>query len=80
MPKRSATAQRRSTNAGSLSVLSKIWRWCPSRPILATAWPTVSSRKRPLLDTGRARIARESRSLMTRAVTDVPLPSLVRKQ
>eukprot|EP00969_Alexandrium_andersonii_P231519 10224316-Alexandrium_andersonii.AAC.1 len=39
-PRRSATARRRSTNAGSLSVLSKIRRRCPSRRILATAWPT----------------------------------------
>eukprot|EP00969_Alexandrium_andersonii_P263484 11645603-Alexandrium_andersonii.AAC.1 len=54
-PRRSGTARRRSTNAGSLSVLSKIRRRCPSLRMLATAWPTVSSRKRPLRSTGRAK-------------------------
>eukprot|EP00969_Alexandrium_andersonii_P329771 14573000-Alexandrium_andersonii.AAC.1 len=47
-PSRSATARRKSTNAGPLSVLSRTrWR-CPSRRTLAAAWSTVSSRKRPL--------------------------------
>eukprot|EP00969_Alexandrium_andersonii_P145982 6456986-Alexandrium_andersonii.AAC.1 len=47
-----ATARRKSTNAGSLPVLSKTRRWCPSRRMLATAWSTESSRKRPLHRTG----------------------------
>eukprot|EP00969_Alexandrium_andersonii_P301961 13348088-Alexandrium_andersonii.AAC.1 len=46
-PKRSATARRKSTSTGSLSVLSRTrWRR-PSRRMLATAWPTASSRRRP---------------------------------
>eukprot|EP00969_Alexandrium_andersonii_P232613 10270470-Alexandrium_andersonii.AAC.1 len=43
-PKRSARARRKSTNAGSLSVLSRThWR-CPSRRMLAAVWSTASSR------------------------------------
>eukprot|EP00969_Alexandrium_andersonii_P205384 9074899-Alexandrium_andersonii.AAC.1 len=45
-PKRSATARRKSTSAGSLSVLSRTRWWCPSRRMLATAWSTASSRRR----------------------------------
>eukprot|EP00969_Alexandrium_andersonii_P334314 14773625-Alexandrium_andersonii.AAC.1 len=57
-PSRSATARHRSSNAGSLSILSKTrWRR-PSRRMLATAWSTVSSRRRPLRSTGCAMIAR----------------------
>eukprot|EP00969_Alexandrium_andersonii_P299722 13250633-Alexandrium_andersonii.AAC.1 len=79
-PSRSATARRKSTNAGSSSVFSRTrWR-CPSRRMLATAWPTVSPRKRPLHRTGCAEMAFESRCLMTRTVKDASLPSLVRKQ
>eukprot|EP00969_Alexandrium_andersonii_P324086 14319559-Alexandrium_andersonii.AAC.1 len=48
--------------------------------MLATAWSTASSCKRPLRKTGRAKMAFEPGSLMTRAVKDVSLPSLVRKQ
>eukprot|EP00969_Alexandrium_andersonii_P247071 10918887-Alexandrium_andersonii.AAC.1 len=48
--------------------------------MLAAAWSTVSSRRRPLRDTGCARIALEPRSLMTRTIKDASLPSLVRKQ
>eukprot|EP00969_Alexandrium_andersonii_P007857 342861-Alexandrium_andersonii.AAC.1 len=48
--------------------------------MLATAWPTASSRRRPLRNTGRARIALESRSLMARTVKDASLPSLAREQ
>eukprot|EP00969_Alexandrium_andersonii_P058126 2560448-Alexandrium_andersonii.AAC.1 len=54
--------------------------WWPSRRMLATAWPTASSRRRPLRNTGRARIALESRSLMTRTVKNTSPPSLVGKQ
>eukprot|EP00969_Alexandrium_andersonii_P128417 5674538-Alexandrium_andersonii.AAC.1 len=36
-PKRSATARRKSTSAGSLSVLSRTRRRCPSRRMLAAA-------------------------------------------
>eukprot|EP00969_Alexandrium_andersonii_P194020 8570688-Alexandrium_andersonii.AAC.1 len=50
-PNRSATARRKSTDAGSLSVLSRTrWR-CPSRRTLAAAWPAASSRNRPLRNT-----------------------------
>eukprot|EP00969_Alexandrium_andersonii_P033811 1478083-Alexandrium_andersonii.AAC.1 len=48
--------------------------------MLATAWSTVSSCKRPLQRTGRARIALDPRSLMTKTVKEVSLPSFVRKQ
>eukprot|EP00969_Alexandrium_andersonii_P039371 1725600-Alexandrium_andersonii.AAC.1 len=51
-PSRSATARRKSTNAGSLSVFSRTRWWCPSCRMLATAWSTVSSCKRPLRKTG----------------------------
>eukprot|EP00969_Alexandrium_andersonii_P171176 7566616-Alexandrium_andersonii.AAC.1 len=44
-PSRSATARRKSTNAGSLSVLSRTRRRCPSRRMLAAARSTASSRK-----------------------------------
>eukprot|EP00969_Alexandrium_andersonii_P048233 2117099-Alexandrium_andersonii.AAC.1 len=54
---RSATARRRSTNAGSLSVFSRTRWWCPSRRMLATAWPTASSCRRPLRNTGCAKMA-----------------------
>eukprot|EP00969_Alexandrium_andersonii_P155904 6893112-Alexandrium_andersonii.AAC.1 len=50
-PKRSATTLRRSTNAGSLSVLSRTRWWRPSRRTLATAWSSVSSHNRPLRNT-----------------------------
>eukprot|EP00969_Alexandrium_andersonii_P066271 2922704-Alexandrium_andersonii.AAC.1 len=79
-PRRSATARRKSTNAGSLSVLSRTrWR-CPSRHMLATAWSTASPRRRPLRNTGCARMALESQSSMTKTVRDASQPSLVRKQ
>eukprot|EP00969_Alexandrium_andersonii_P044256 1941971-Alexandrium_andersonii.AAC.1 len=58
-PSRSATARRKATNAGSLSVLSRTRWWCPSRRMLATAWSTVSSHKRPLRRTGCAKMALE---------------------
>eukprot|EP00969_Alexandrium_andersonii_P336520 14875734-Alexandrium_andersonii.AAC.1 len=48
--------------------------------MLDTAWPTVSSRKRPLRRTGRARIAREPRSFSTRTVKDAPEPPFARKR
>eukprot|EP00969_Alexandrium_andersonii_P265988 11756115-Alexandrium_andersonii.AAC.1 len=51
-PSRWATARRKSTNAGSLSVFSRTRWWCPSRRMLATAWSTVSSCKRPSHKTG----------------------------
>eukprot|EP00969_Alexandrium_andersonii_P238904 10546205-Alexandrium_andersonii.AAC.1 len=75
-PCRSATARHKSTSAGPLSVLSRTRWWCPSRRMLATTWSTVSSCKRPLHSTGCAKMALESRSLMTRTVRDVSLPSL----
>eukprot|EP00969_Alexandrium_andersonii_P155527 6876339-Alexandrium_andersonii.AAC.1 len=40
-PSRSATARRKSTNAGSLSVFSRTLRRCPRRWMLAAAWSTV---------------------------------------
>eukprot|EP00969_Alexandrium_andersonii_P145996 6457574-Alexandrium_andersonii.AAC.1 len=48
--------------------------------MLATAWSTASSCNRPLRDTGCARMALESRSLIARTVKDASLPSLANKQ
>eukprot|EP00969_Alexandrium_andersonii_P248168 10967275-Alexandrium_andersonii.AAC.1 len=69
-PNRSATARRKSTNAGSLSVLSRTRWWRPSRRTLAAAWSTVSPHKRPLRKTGCAKMALEPRPLMTRTAKD----------
>eukprot|EP00969_Alexandrium_andersonii_P069298 3057219-Alexandrium_andersonii.AAC.1 len=49
---RSATARRKSTSAGSSSVLSKTPRRCPSQQMLATARTAASSRNRPSRNTG----------------------------
>eukprot|EP00969_Alexandrium_andersonii_P141300 6248692-Alexandrium_andersonii.AAC.1 len=62
-PNFSATPARGAIKAGSLSILSRTLPWRPSLRTLDTAWSTVSSRNRPLRKTGRARIAREARSL-----------------
>eukprot|EP00969_Alexandrium_andersonii_P210265 9288626-Alexandrium_andersonii.AAC.1 len=59
---------------------SRTLRRRPNLWKLDTAWPTVSSRGRPLRRTGRARIARELRSFNTRAVSDVSEPFFARKQ
>eukprot|EP00969_Alexandrium_andersonii_P021921 959853-Alexandrium_andersonii.AAC.1 len=48
--------------------------------MLAAAWSTASSRKRPVHSTGCARMAFEPRSLITRTAKDASLPSLARKQ
>eukprot|EP00969_Alexandrium_andersonii_P282075 12469687-Alexandrium_andersonii.AAC.1 len=61
-------------------MFNKIRRWRPRLQMLATAWSTVSSRKRPLRNTGGARIARESRPLIARTGRLLSLVSLVRKQ
>eukprot|EP00969_Alexandrium_andersonii_P326906 14445867-Alexandrium_andersonii.AAC.1 len=79
-PSISAAPAWRSAKAGSLSVSSKALWWCPSLWMLDTAWPTVSSRRRPLRRTRCARIARELRSFNTRTVRDVPDTSFVRTQ
>eukprot|EP00969_Alexandrium_andersonii_P208357 9202794-Alexandrium_andersonii.AAC.1 len=66
--------------AGSLSVLrSSRPRW-PKRQMLSAAWSTVSSKVLPLHSAGRANVARELRSLITRAITVASDQSSVKKQ
>eukprot|EP00969_Alexandrium_andersonii_P129067 5703474-Alexandrium_andersonii.AAC.1 len=79
-PRRSATARRKSNNAGSLSAFDKTRRRCPSLRMPATAWSTVSSRIRPSRNAGRARVACESRSLIARAIRVLPPAPFARKQ